>query len=107
MVTRHAFGGEVSTQAGIYTLTALVVVSAGLGYYNIKRLQIEQHRKWMIRKCFSVSDTEGKLTSILTHYRYVGLLRHHYNYSDSDDHHGTPCMSCRGALRRILYYGEL
>lgn len=50
MVTRHAFGGEISTQGAMYATAFLVVVSVGLGYYNIKRRQIEEHRKWMLRQ---------------------------------------------------------
>lgn len=52
MIARHAFGGDISTQGSLYTLSFLTIISAALGYYNIKRLQLEEHRKWMIRKLF-------------------------------------------------------
>ena len=50
MISRHAFGGDVSAAGGIYALALVTLFSAGMGYYNIKRLQIEQHRKWMLRE---------------------------------------------------------
>jgi uncharacterized membrane protein len=50
MITSHAFGGGLSIHGAMYTLAVLVLGSASLGYYNIKRLQVEEHRKWMLRK---------------------------------------------------------
>lgn len=47
MIARHAFGGGLDTQA--------VVGVLALSYYNIKRLQIEQHRAWMLRAWFYVN----------------------------------------------------
>ncbi|RVD89590.1 uncharacterized protein DFL_000592 [Arthrobotrys flagrans] len=49
MIARRAFGGGVEIQTAVYTLATLTTTSLSLGYYNIKKLQIEQHRKWMIR----------------------------------------------------------
>lgn len=52
IVARHAFGGEISTQTVSGVVSLATTVSAALGYYNIKRLQIDQHRKWMLRAMF-------------------------------------------------------
>ena len=52
MICRHAFGGTLSTQSGVGTLVILTTVSIGLAYFNIKRLQIDQHRAWMLRAMF-------------------------------------------------------
>ncbi|KAL8651235.1 MAG: hypothetical protein Q9226_004791 [Calogaya cf. arnoldii] len=49
---RRAFGGSLSTQAGVGVLAILSTVSIALAYYNIKRLQIDQHRAWMLRTMF-------------------------------------------------------
>lgn len=49
MITRHAVGGSPNTQAAIGTLATVTTISIILAYYNIKRLQIDQHRAWMIR----------------------------------------------------------
>ncbi len=52
MIMRRSFGGAVSTQASVGLLGVMVVVSLGMAMYNIKRLQIEQHRAWMLRTMF-------------------------------------------------------
>lgn len=52
MIVRHSFGGEIETQALIGILTIVITFSAGMAYYNIKRLQIDQHRAWMLRTWF-------------------------------------------------------
>jgi hypothetical protein len=52
IIARRAFGGGVETQAGVGILVILTTVSIAMAYYNIKRLQIEQHRAWMLRAMF-------------------------------------------------------
>ncbi|KAL8641136.1 MAG: hypothetical protein Q9228_002018 [Teloschistes exilis] len=52
MIVRRAFGGTLATQAGVGVLAIMSTVSIALAYYNIKRLQIEQHRAWMLRAMF-------------------------------------------------------
>jgi len=52
MIARRAFGGTLETQAGVGTLVILTTVSIALAYYNIKCLQIDQHRAWMLRAMF-------------------------------------------------------
>jgi uncharacterized membrane protein len=49
MIARRSFGGLVPTVGGVYTLSFIVITEVCLAYYNIKRLQIDQHRKWMLR----------------------------------------------------------
>lgn len=52
MICRVAFGGGLDTQSGVGLLVILTTVSIGMAYYNIKRLQIDQHRAWMLRFVF-------------------------------------------------------
>jgi uncharacterized membrane protein len=52
MIARRAFGGGVETQAAVGSLVILTTVSVAMAYYSIKRLQIEQHRAWMLRAMF-------------------------------------------------------
>jgi hypothetical protein len=52
MIARRAFGGGVETQAAVGSLVILTTISGAMVYYNIKRLQIEQHRAWMLRAMF-------------------------------------------------------
>lgn len=56
MIARRAFGGDPITQAGTYFLSFITLVASSMAYYNIKRLQIDQHRNWMIRAMVYVSN---------------------------------------------------
>ncbi|KAL2287533.1 hypothetical protein FJTKL_04970 [Diaporthe vaccinii] len=49
MVTRNAFGGDVSFQVANVLLGASVTICLALAMINIMRLQIDQHRAWMLR----------------------------------------------------------
>ncbi|KAF7194141.1 hypothetical protein HII31_04497 [Pseudocercospora fuligena] len=49
MIARRAFSGTLATQSGVGLLAILTTTSTILAYINIKRLQIEQHRAWMLR----------------------------------------------------------
>ncbi|KAL9117444.1 MAG: hypothetical protein Q9187_006018 [Circinaria calcarea] len=49
MITRHAQGGAPATQAGLAVLAIITTFGITMAYYNIKRLQIDQHRAWMLR----------------------------------------------------------
>lgn len=49
IITTHAYGGHIDTQTAAGALAVLVLVAFGIAWVNIKRLQIDQHRKWMLR----------------------------------------------------------
>ncbi|KAK5653945.1 hypothetical protein OQA88_7870 [Cercophora sp. LCS_1] len=52
MATRHSFGGGLDIQTSVGFLGILFTVCMVLAYINVKRLQIEQHRAWMLRGWF-------------------------------------------------------
>ena len=52
MIARHAFGGTLATQGLVGVLSIATLGSAFMAYINIKRLQIDQHRAWMLRCWF-------------------------------------------------------
>lgn len=52
MIARRAFGGALSTQGAVGILAILTTTGLFMAYYNIKKLQIEQHRAWMLRTMF-------------------------------------------------------
>ncbi|KUJ21490.1 uncharacterized protein LY89DRAFT_610080 [Mollisia scopiformis] len=52
MIARRAFGGGLDVQSVVGVLAILTTTSLALAYYNIKRLQIDQHRAWMLRAWF-------------------------------------------------------
>lgn len=54
MIARHALGGSIDVQAWCGFVGFGVLACFGLSWYNIKRLQIEQHRAWMLRGWFYV-----------------------------------------------------
>ena len=49
MIARRAFGGDLSTQGAVGVLAIYSTSGMALAYYNIKMLQIDQHRAWMLR----------------------------------------------------------
>lgn len=53
---RRSFGGDISIQAGVFAMGTATLVSVALAYWNIKLLQIDQHRKWMLRTWFYASS---------------------------------------------------
>lgn len=55
MVARNAFGGGLDVQSAAGSLFIMFILALTMAYINIKRLQIEQHRAWMLRAWFYVS----------------------------------------------------
>jgi hypothetical protein len=54
MIARRAFGGGVDAQAWVAFVGFGVLACFALSLYNVKKLQIEQHRAWMLRGWFYV-----------------------------------------------------
>lgn len=52
MIARRAFGGTIETQTLVGVIAIMTTLGAFMAYYNIKRLQIEEHRAWMLRTWF-------------------------------------------------------
>ncbi|KAI5458900.1 hypothetical protein BGZ63DRAFT_360725 [Mariannaea sp. PMI_226] len=55
VIAKPTFGGTLDMQAATGTATTIFLVCQSLAVYNVKRLQIEQHRAWMLRAWVSVS----------------------------------------------------
>lgn len=55
LMLRDTMGGAPSIQAASGLLGIIFITSLTLAYINIKRLQIEQHRAWMLRAWAYVS----------------------------------------------------
>ena len=60
MIARRSFGGTVATQMFVGLLALATTVSMVMAWVNIKRLQIAQHRAWMLR---CVSPLHGNFSS--------------------------------------------
>jgi uncharacterized membrane protein len=54
MIARYAFQGSLETQTVVGVMVIYTTIGLAMAYYNIKRLQIEQHRAWMLRTFFVV-----------------------------------------------------
>lgn len=67
MIARHALGGSLDVQAWCGFVGFGVLGCFVLAWYNIKKLQIEQHRAWMLRGWFYVCATfpSFRLLSVL------------------------------------------
>lgn len=52
MIAPRAFGGSITTQTAVWVLVFITTTAMLMGYINIKRLQLEQHRAWMLRAMF-------------------------------------------------------
>jgi len=52
MIARYSFGGQIETQVFVGLLAIMTTLGVFMAYYNIKRLQIDQHRAWMLRTWF-------------------------------------------------------
>ena len=70
-IARRSFGGKVETQAAVFVLSFLSLTASSLAYYNIKRLQIEQHRAWMLRTMVYVSLAIGAVFTANKSFRWV------------------------------------
>ena len=57
MIARNAFNGAIDMQVWTFVAGFMFLGSMILALYNIKRLQIEQHRAWMLRAWVYVSST--------------------------------------------------
>ena len=49
MIGEVSFGGGIDTRAIVGLMAIMFVGSLGISLWNIKRLQLEQHRAWMLR----------------------------------------------------------
>jgi hypothetical protein len=62
MIAPVAFGGSLMIRGCIGTMAIMFIGSLALALWNIKTLQLEQHRAWMLRAWFYVS-THGILST--------------------------------------------
>ncbi|KAL8706675.1 MAG: hypothetical protein Q9201_000309 [Fulgogasparrea decipioides] len=95
MIARHTFGGEFETQVFVGLLAIMATVAALLAYFNIKRLQIDQHRAWMLRTWFYAASiitlriimiiSAQIISSTSGYYRALPCKQLAYMYDDEQD----------------------
>lgn len=59
MIGRFSFGGGLDMQIATGLAAIIFVGSEAMAYYNIKKLQIEEHRAWMLRAWVIVGRTHN------------------------------------------------
>lgn len=78
MIARVAFGGGIDIQVAVGVISIMFLVSLAIAYYNIKKLQLEQHRAWMLRAWF-----------------YVSLLALHFCHLRANSSQSACIITCR------------
>ncbi len=78
MIARRAFGGGLEVQTGVGLLVTICTIGIIMAYYNIRCLQIDQHRAWMLRTMFYMGSivTIRPLLEIIT--RIVSKAANYY-----------------------------
>ncbi|CAE7199216.1 unnamed protein product, partial [Rhizoctonia solani] len=84
-ITRRAFGGEMASQTWAMTIGALVLVMVTLAWINIKRLQIDQHRKWMLRTWFYASPIITARIIMIISAKIVSAIGQYYVVWNCDE----------------------
>jgi uncharacterized membrane protein len=107
MIARRALGGSIDVQAWCGFVGIGVLVCFVLSVYNIRKLQIEQHRAWMLRGWFYVCEnlSEPRVTIDST-YVSTGWLHNHFTTHHGHlggDHHRSGVL-CRLDLREDCFY---
>jgi hypothetical protein len=121
IITRHAFGGDFATQTWTGAMVILTTVGYIMAWVNIKLLQIDQHRAWMLRTwawvCFS--SFPGIIAQICQFTDTLQTVLNHHHYSNHHDHlcsdhkhksklvYSPPLCSNRLCPRSKRYFGSL
>lgn len=96
MILPTAAGGSPSTQTAIGTLVTSTTISLVLSYINIKRLQIDQHRAWMLRTWVWAS-------SIIT-LRLIMMAANKY-IAEHQDGHWYDVQTCSDIWKQYTLFG--
>jgi uncharacterized membrane protein len=91
IVARQAFGGDFSTQTYVGLLVILTTLGYLMAWINIKLLQIDQHRAWMMRTWTWVG-----LTSLARNWNHsdLSIVCNDYHNPHNPDHCCSGCQRC-------------
>jgi hypothetical protein len=85
IITRHAFGGDFATQTWTGAMVILTTVGYIMAWVNIKLLQIDQHRAWMLRTWAWVCLLSlAPLPRVITLLMCFTVLNNHHNQNHHD-----------------------
>ncbi|EON66199.1 hypothetical protein W97_05592 [Coniosporium apollinis CBS 100218] len=85
MIARRAFGGRVETQTGVGLLVILTTGGLTMAIYNIKKLQIDQHRAWMLRTMFWFGSIITMRIVQEFAYRILTTINSYYTHMSCDE----------------------
>ncbi|KAF2836605.1 hypothetical protein M501DRAFT_1040784 [Patellaria atrata CBS 101060] len=83
IIARHVFGGTVATQTLVGTLFLMSTFGILNAYYNIKCLQIDQHRAWMLRTFAWMGSIITARVILITMIHAISSLPAGYNFYDN------------------------
>ena len=85
MICRRSFGDTLETQTGVGSLVILTTTSICLAYYNIKRLQIDQHRAWMLRAAFYLGTIITLRLIMIISANIISIINSYYTTMSCDE----------------------
>lgn len=85
MIVRRAFGGTMATQTSVGTLVVITTVGLIMGYINIRRLQIDQHRAWMLRSMFYLGTIISERVIMIISAMIVSKIQSYYTMFTCDE----------------------
>ncbi|KAK3070196.1 hypothetical protein LTR53_010891 [Teratosphaeriaceae sp. CCFEE 6253] len=92
IIAKHTFGGDFATQAWVGMLVILTTIGYIMAWVNIKLLQIDQHRAWMMR-------TWAWFATIIT-IRIIMIISAQVISTSSEWFTTRPCAQINSALGR-------
>ena len=84
MIARHSFGGQIETQVFVGLLAIMTTLGIFMAYYNIKRLQIDQHRAWMLRTWFYAGSIITLRLIMIISAKLIGSIGGYYRAMPCD-----------------------
>ncbi|KAJ7831968.1 hypothetical protein B0H13DRAFT_2240513 [Mycena leptocephala] len=84
IVGRRSFGGELNVQSGYYAMGVMVVVSAIMGIYYVKK-DTRRHRKWMLRMVVYFSATISARLIMLSAASIITIIGTYYSVWRCDE----------------------
>ena len=82
IIAKHAFGGDMATRTWSGALVTSTTIAYVMAYINIKLLQIDQHRAWMMRAWAYVHGSP----SSECHTTQLTLFTVQHDYHHTTDH---------------------
>ena len=84
IILRRPTGGDVAQQTIVATLVIMTTLSAAMAIWNVKRLQIDQHRAWMLRAMFYMGTTITFRLVLFAGAAILGQIDGFYNVWECD-----------------------